>query len=164
MHVLARNNLDLRKVFANLGVAALLSTALAACSMPTTVMFANATNRGVAISYKDDSHKIATLAVAPNSVVEVKHLLDVHFSIRTAESVMNYEREVVPGTYIEDIGFGPFSKRVVKAQLENDGCVYLLAGKDDIPNRRHEVQPDGFPLCPGGGAPASTSGRLPAQQ
>jgi hypothetical protein len=119
MSALVLNKVGLRKVIVSLGVMAFLLAALTACSLPMTIIFANATNRSVEITYKD-AHKIVTLVIAPNSTVEIKHLLDVHFSIRTPESIIDYERKVVPGTYIEDIGFGPFLKRIVKAQLEND--------------------------------------------
>lgn len=146
MHALAQNRFS-KQNCRGLGAAALFLIALTACSKPTTVEFANATSSGVTLFYKD-RHVVATLPVPANSTVRVNHLLDVHFSIRMADSTKRYRREVVPEAYIADVGFGPFLRRIVKAQLEADGCVYLLSRQDDIPNRRHEAQPDGFPLCP----------------
>jgi len=131
-----------------LAVAVTLLIAMTACSVSTTVIFANASKHSVSISFKDDRHMIVSLIIAPNSTVEIKHLLDASFSIVTPESTMEYERTPAPVTYIEQIGFGPFLKRVVKAQLENDGCIYLLSKEDAIPNQQHEAQPPDFPLCP----------------
>jgi hypothetical protein len=41
-------------------------------------------------------------------------------------------------------GFGPFMKRVVKAQLESGGCIYLIEPDDDVPARAHKAQPPDF--------------------
>lgn len=131
-----------------LAVALALSATMSGCTKSTTVIFANATSHSVSISYKDDNHKIAVEIIAPNATVEIKHLLDDRFSIRTSKSTMNYERNVVPGSYIDQIGFGPFFKRIVKAQLEQDGCIYLLSKDEKIPNQRHKAQPPDFPVCP----------------
>ena len=116
--------------------------------MPTTVLFANASNRSVSIFYRDGHHQIVTLLVAPDSAVDVKRLFGARFSIRTPESTFDYKREFVPGAYIQHLGVGPFMKRLVKAQLENDGCIYLIEPNEDIPARVHKAQPSDFPLCP----------------
>lgn len=115
--------------------------------MPTTVIFRNASEGGIILAYKDDRHQVAELRLAKGEQAEVKHLLDVHFSIKTMKSTQNYERASVPERYIQSVGFGPFMKRVVKAELENDGCVYIVKDDDDH-NMAKSSQPPGFPLCP----------------
>jgi hypothetical protein len=115
--------------------------------MPTTVVFGNASDAEIILAYKDDTHKVVELRLAKGAQAEVKNLLNVHFSIKTMKSTQNYERASVPESYIQSVGFGPFMKRVVKAELENDGCVYIVKSDDDH-SMEKSFQPPGFPLCP----------------
>lgn len=124
------------------------STLLSACTVPTLVIFTNASTQSITLSYKGEDRQIASLVVNPNAKVEIKRLLDMHFSIRRQDLNFEYDVEMVPEAFIEHVGVGPFFKRVAKAQLENDGCIYLIAIKDDQPGHVHAAQPEGFPLCP----------------
>jgi hypothetical protein len=144
MIALAPNNI--RKQLQNFVFGFVVFMMLAACSIQTTVVIANASNRVVTISYKDDSHKISELLLEPGSTQEIKHLLDVHFTIRSSALIANYERAVIPDAYVQNSGFGPFFRRTVKVQLENDKCIYIV--NVDVGSGAHPAQPAGFPLCP----------------
>lgn len=124
------------------------STVLSACTVPTLVTFTNASTQSVTLSYKGEDGQITSLVIGPNVKLEIKRLLDMHFSIRRQDLSFEYDVEMVPEAFIEHVGVGPFFKKVAKAQLENDGCVYLIAIKDDQPGHVHAAQPEGFPLCP----------------
>lgn len=125
------------------------SALLTACSVPTLIVFTNASTQSITLSYKGEDRQVASLIVNPNAKVEIKRLLDMHFSIRRQDMNLEYDVEMVPEAFIEHVGVGPFFKRVAKAQLENDGCIYLIAIKEDArPGHVHAVQPEGFPLCP----------------
>ncbi|WP_156116692.1 hypothetical protein [Massilia sp. 9096] len=119
----------------------------AGCSTPTIVVFANGMSHNVVVTYRDDQHRIVEVDVAPNSSFEITHLLDTHFSIRTSQSTLSHERVDVLEEYIYGKGFGPYFKRMVKAQLEPDGCVYLYGKKDELLALKPPTQPLNFPLC-----------------
>ena len=124
------------------------STLLSACTVPTHVMLTNASTQSITLSYKGEDDRIASLVMVPKAKVEIKRLLDMHFSIRTQDLNFEYDVEMVPEEFIEHLGVGPFFKRVTKAQLENDGCIYLVSVKDGQAGHVHGAQPDGFPICP----------------
>lgn len=126
----------------------LCSTLLSACSVSTLVIFTNATPQTVTISYKTEGRHVVSVVVGPNAKAEIKALLTWHFSIRRQDLNFDYDAAIVPEAFIEDVGFELFFKRVAKAQLETDGCIYLLAIKDDRSGLAHAAQPEGFPLCP----------------
>ncbi|HEV7814630.1 MAG TPA: hypothetical protein VGP06_05945, partial [Janthinobacterium sp.] len=106
------------------------SALLSACTVPTLVIFTNGSTQSVTLSYKGEDREIVSSVVSQNAKVEIKRLLDMHFSIRSQDSNFEYDVEMVPEAFIEHVGVGPFFKRVAKAQLENDGCIYLIAIKN----------------------------------
>lgn len=124
------------------------STLLFACTVPTVVIFTNTSTQSITLLYKGGGRRIASLVVNPNAKTEIRRLLDMHFSIRRQDLNFEYDVEMVPEDFIEHVGAGLFFKRVAKAQLENDGCIYLIAITDDQPGPVHAAQPEGFPLCP----------------
>lgn len=126
----------------------LASAFLSSCSLSTTVILENATSRSVTIAYEDNDQKTAEVTISPRATVEIPRLLAMQFSIRTKESVSSYERASVPEEYVYEAGWGPFIKLLVKAQLEGDGCIYLVREKEKLLDRQHMTQPPGFPICP----------------
>ena len=132
------------KLICLLGISVLVS----ACSVPTHVVLANVSTQDISVSYRGDNYESVSLAVKSNENAEIKGLLDMRFSIRKEGMTSNYRGEMVPQSYIESVGVGPFLKRVVKARFEDDGCIYLVAIKDENSAKGKTVQPEGFPLCP----------------
>jgi len=127
------------------------SVMIGGCTVPTTVIFLNSTNHDVLVFYTGDGHNRTSTAIKPNSVAEIKSLLDMRFSIQSNGSTMDYVPNLpssVPESLIANVGFGPFFKRIVKAQLGADKCVYLLKNSQETLNRQLDPQPPGFPLCP----------------
>jgi hypothetical protein len=50
--------------------------------------------------------------------------------------------------YMEMIGFGPFIKRLIRAQLNEDGKVFLIKIGRKYPVSEIIDQPEGYPLIP----------------
>lgn len=148
MAVSLRNNTGLKKTVDMLAGAVFLSAALGACTMPITVLFANHTAHSVTVFYPDGRDRPASLVVAPGEATRIVYLMSRNFSLQTQGSTLSYERALPPEPYIRFVGFGPFTKRVLKAQMENDGCVYLIEGDEPIPSQVPKAQPPEFPLCP----------------
>lgn len=112
------------------------------------VIFVNASAVDVVLTFKNEHREMESLVVKANEAVEIKRLLDIRFSIRSQTSTFDYGVELVPQTFVEYVGFGPGFKRVAKAQLMADNCVYLVTLGESLPGHTARPQPDGFPLCP----------------
>lgn len=121
---------------------------LSGCSVPTQVELFNASNSEVVIGYKNDESLIVYTTLENGSSSEFTALLEEDFSIKSSDKTDIYQMSMVPETLIKHRGFGPFFKRVVKAQLHENKCIYLVASDIDLPVNTFETQPEGFPLCP----------------
>ena len=121
---------------------------LPGCSVPTQVELFNASNSEVVIGYKNDESTIVYTTLVNGSSSEFTALLEKDFSIKSSDKTDAYQMSMVPETFIKHRGFGPFFKRVVKAQLHENKCIYLVASDIDLPVNAFESQPKGFPLCP----------------
>lgn len=124
---------------------------LSGCSVPTQVELFNASNSEVVIGYKNDESTIVYTTLVNGSSSEFTALLEEDFSIKSSDKTDSYQMSMVPETFIRHRGFGPFFKRVVKAQLHENKCIYLVSSEIDLPVNTFEAQPEGFPLCPKNG-------------
>jgi hypothetical protein len=102
----------------------------------------------IVLAYVDENRKPLTRIVRINEKTASIMLLEAAFSIRNNSLVFRYTPAGFPQEFVEQTGFGPFFSRIVKVQLEKDGCIYLVAKKGPFPARDHGAQPAGFPLCP----------------
>ncbi len=100
------------------------------------------------IGYKNDESTIVYTMLVNGSSSEFTALLEKDFSIKSSDKTDAYQMSMVPETFIKHRGFGPFFKRVVKAQLHENKCIYLVSSDIDLPVNAFESQPKGFPLCP----------------
>jgi hypothetical protein len=120
-------------------------TGVASCTVPAHAVLTNSSASSAALTFVNDSGRQESLSLPVGGTVEVKGLLEARFSIRQERKTHVYKMRPVPVVYIDHAGFGPFFKRVVKAELKSDHCVYLIRIETDV---SVQVQPDGFPLCP----------------
>lgn len=132
------------RLFLTLCTAALL----ASCTVPTTVLLLNASMHDVSVSYVDEYRNPVAKVVRVGEIAESLTLLEARFSIRRALLVFEYSPDGIPDGFVENAGFGPFISRVVKTQLEKDGCIYMVPKAGPYPAADHGAQPAGFPLCP----------------
>jgi len=121
---------------------------LSGCSVPTRVELFNASNSEVAIEYKNEKSLLFYTTLANGNSKEFTALLDKDFSIKSSDKKYLYQMSMVPEIFIKHRGVGPFFKRVVKAQLHENKCIYLVPSDIDLPVNAFESQPEGFPLCP----------------
>lgn len=131
--------------FAMVFLCALFATA---CTVPTRVILFNGTSQDIDLLYRDMSGDFTESNVKAKFMIEIAGLLSARFSIRTQSHNYEYIREVVPESFITHVGIGPFFKRVAKAQLENDWCIYLVDASTELPAESFPIQPPGYPLCP----------------
>jgi hypothetical protein len=121
---------------------------LSGCSVPTRVKLFNASNSEVVIEYKNEKSLIVHTTLVNGHSREFTALLDKNFTIKSSDKKYLYQMSMVPEIFITHRGVGPFFKRVVKAQLHENKCIYLVSSDIDLPVNAFESQPEGFPLCP----------------
>jgi hypothetical protein len=126
---------------------------LSACTMPAKILIYNASAQDFVLEYVDEYHKTITKVVRVNEKAESITLLESTFSVRRNSFILKYSPKGFPLEFVENTGFGPFHSRIVKTQLEKDGCIYLVPRDGQYPARDHGVQPAGFPLCPSSTVP-----------
>lgn len=148
IHVRVPTNMGRGFKFFRLMAVALLFAFISGCSVPLDVVFHNASGRDVVLTRKNDKQVVVRLAIKDKSTEEIRGLLSAKFSIGRESDKASYASEYVDESFVEYVGVWPFHKRKTKAQLEADGCIYLVPIKDDFSSRPHATQPDGFPLCP----------------
>jgi len=127
---------------------ALLLSVIAGCTVEMHVILFNNSQDDITLVFRNDDRKLENVVVKSHEQVKVKGLLEMSFSIRSS-STNAYAMSVGDiSSFVEHVGFGPFFERIVKAQLESDGCIYLVGIKDKFPIAEKGIQPEGFPLCP----------------
>lgn len=126
----------------------LLLTAISACSVPLDVIFRNSSGADIVVVRKGDSHETLEIAVKSEEEKEIRSLLTARFSIAKGSTFASYAGNEVDESFVAYSGVWPFNKRKVKARLDVDGCIYLLAVDADMSKAKAVAQPPRFPLCP----------------
>jgi len=121
---------------------------LTACSVPTTITITNVSSDNIVILVRGENGEINSFLLPKNKTIEIKSLLDKHFSISRRGQNLSYGVETIPEEFISNSGFGPFYKRNAKAEFDFDGCINLIAITKNPSRSKHMTQPQGFPLCP----------------
>ena len=69
--------------------------------------------------------------------------------VQIGSAVHVYEMELsIPEKFISWSGWGPWSKRTARLQLDEDGKVWLIGAEQVAPVSLFLEQPKGFPLVP----------------
>ncbi len=127
---------------------ALSLSVIAGCSVPTHVILFNNSLNDISIEFKNDDRNLERVTINSHQKIKIKGLLEMGFSINSNSSLKTYAMSMGDiSSYIEQIGFGPFFERVAKAQLEDNGCIYLVDINVEFPMHELGKQPEGFPLC-----------------
>ena len=142
------NNMRQEFKFFRLLALAVLLASISGCSVPLDVVLHNASGSDVVVTRKNDKHEVVRLAIKDKSTEVIRGLLSAKFTIDRESETASYASEYVDESFVEYVGVWPVHKRKTKAQLEADGCIYLVPVKDAVSSRLHATQPEGFPLCP----------------
>jgi hypothetical protein len=142
------NNMRQEFKFFRLLALVLLLASISGCSVPLDVVFHNASGSDVLVTRKNEKHEVVRLTIKDKSTEVIRGLLSAKFTIGRESETERYASEYVDESFVEYVGLWPSYKRKTKAQLEADGCIYLVPVKDDFSSRPHATQPEGFPLCP----------------
>jgi hypothetical protein len=120
---------------------------VAGCTLPLDVIILNRSGAPVAITQGGGDHTTRRVEVGAGATANLRGLLSRPFQLGAGQRPRRYTPGFVEEAFVEYRGWGPFSRRVVKAQLEPNGCIYLVPIAQTLPVATHVVQPDGYPLC-----------------
>ncbi len=126
----------------------IIAALLSACTVPTKVLLVNASTQDIVIEYVDEYGESIKKIVRVNERAESVTLLEGKFSISRNFLILEYSPDGFPQEFVQNSGLAPFHSRIVKTQLEKDGCIYLVPKNAEYPVPNQGVQPAGFPLCP----------------
>lgn len=117
------------------------------CTIPETCLLYNNTGQNITIiqSKKHESQRKELNLLAGSSVkIGEGGWLAYKYQIVAQDAVWNYNPTIIDANYISESGFD----RVFKAQIENNGCIYILQPNQKFPIHKFNEQPKGFPLLP----------------
>ena len=116
---------------------------LSGCSIPVTVILFNNSLQPITVAIKDYK-----LVVQASETKSFKGIENSNFTIQIGQDILRYEAPAISEASIIWKGWGPFSKRVIYAQLESDGKIWLVEPGMTFPLTHFKEQPEGFPLEP----------------
>jgi len=128
-------------------------TLLQSCTLSVSCLIYNNSGVDIIVTGFDvermGESKVFRRALKPGKTVRIEKW-DWHpISINKGGIVYKYDdRHGVPYEYTGFVGFGPFTKRQFKAQIEPNMKIYLIPINSSFPASEFPAQPDGFPLCP----------------
>lgn len=124
---------------------ALLLTPLSSCTIAADLELYNNTAVPVTVMIG----KVTTV-IAPSEKTSFSEF-DLHgpaVRIAVSEKTFVYKFERLPLSHIAIVGWGPFTKRVMRAQIEQNGTIWAVGVNNEFPVIVHDVQPEGFPVQP----------------
>ena len=114
-----------------------------ACTIPAKIELYN--NSGNTITVKIDNE---TLVIGPDTAATFGQDYGIDFSIEMNDVTFYYYVGRLALSNIEFVGWGPFTKRVFRAQFEAKGTIWAVGSEQEYPVTKFIDQPEEFPLDP----------------
>ena len=80
--------------------------------------------------------------------VSLQEWLFSEYRVEMGGKVFRYAPKSPDVSFVVGQGFGPWTKRVFKAQIESSGHIFVLRPTQSVPAAEFVEQPSGFPLLP----------------
>ena len=116
---------------------------ISACTIPAKIKLYN--NSGEMITARVDNEY---LIIKSAEVATFGQDYGVEFSIEKDNELFKYQLHRLALSNIEFVGWGPFTKRVFRAQFEANGTVWAVGPEQEYPVTGYIDQPEEFPLVP----------------
>jgi len=121
----------------------LAALSLSSCTVPLELkLFNNTEHEILVLLHGKEIH------IGPGKSEIISSIENSIFSIVTDRGGGNYEIPSIQSSHWFWRGWGPFSKRVFYAQLEEGGNIWLTDPNDNYPVSTFGEQPNGFPIEP----------------
>jgi hypothetical protein len=125
-----------------------LTISLCGCTIQATCELYNNTGTKIEIIRWRNSESIQPIMVSHGSSAFLKDWSFWSFKIHSENNTWNYIAHEPDNDFISFHGFGFWTKRIFRVQLEADGLIYILKTDQSFPLKDMSKQPDNFPLVP----------------
>jgi len=116
---------------------------LSSCTVPLELSLFNNTPHKIIVELRDE-----TIMIEPGESGTISGVSYANFSIAIDYHASIYAMPSVLSSVWVWKGWGPFSRRVIYAQLEEDGGIWAVDPDESGPVTAFGKQPDGFPIQP----------------
>lgn len=113
------------------------------CTIPAEIELYNNSGVSITVEFDEKSFKIN-----PNKEALFGGEHGSKFSVNMDDKVLYYEMGRLALSNIEFVGWGPFTKRVFRAQIESNGFIWAVGSEQSYPVSNFIEQPEGFPVEP----------------
>ena len=128
-------------------VALLFVGGLTACTISDSCELYNNSGSELTIVRSKGSEEQPPIHVNPGESILLSDWL-LEFRVVKGGLVSHYSPKA-PGTeFVIDRGFGPWAKRIFRAQINSGGQIFVLTPDQSVPAKEFVEQPNGFPLVP----------------
>jgi hypothetical protein len=125
---------------------------LSSCTVSLTCELYNNTDTPIQIIQRDKNGQEKHFALMPKESANLSDWGYHVYEVKTENISWSYDPPMasyIPSSeYIETTGFGPFFKRLIRAQLNEDGKIFLIKIGEKPPISENFEQPEGYPLVP----------------
>lgn len=129
-------------------IAILFVGSFAACTVQDSCDLYNNSDSGVTIIRSTRGEEQPPIHVNPGESIVLSDWLFSEFRVDKGGVVYRYSPKV-PGTeFVISRGFGPWARRVFRAQIDSGGQIFVLKPDQSVPAKEYVEQPSGFPLIP----------------
>ena len=127
-------------------IAFFLAFLLTSCSVQLNCILHNNTTFEVSIVKQRLSGIKEKFHLLPGNSIELSGWTYNDYIITFNNTVWRYDPPAPSLEFVEMSGFGPWIKRLVYAQLEEDGRIFIYKKGERPPNIQETNQPEGYPL------------------
>lgn len=121
---------------------------LAGCTIQLSCELYNNTGATIIVVQAKTEGDVSRFSVAASSSIRLDGWNLFRYEIIHGSATWKYTIPSVSDEYISYSGTGPWKKRIVKAQIESDGGIFVLNADQTAPLSKLPQQPEEFPLRP----------------
>lgn len=128
-----------------------LTPFLSSCSIPITCVLYNNTSEVVTILQIENSIVKESFVIEQADSISISEWRYYSYKIVSKNNIWKFGLPTmhIPNVeFVETINYGFWVKRIVYAQLENNGVIYLIQKNQEFPAAIFGKQPKGYPLKP----------------
>ena len=129
-------------------IALLFIGSLTACSVRDSCDLYNNSGSELTILRSKGGEAQPPIHVKPGESILVSGWRSSAFRVNQGGVVSRYALEAPPTEFVVNRGFGPWAKRIFRAQMNAGGQIFLLKPDQPVPAKEFVDQPNGFPLVP----------------
>ena len=136
------------RVCARLATALLLCVSASGCTIQESCDLYNNFGSDVTIVRSPAGKEEPPVHLKAGASVLLRDWLFGEYRLVIDGKVFRYSPNSPDISFIVDRGFGPWAKRVFRAQIDSSARIFVLEPTQSIPATEFVAQPSGFPLMP----------------